>query len=230
MEYGLILFLIILAWGIWAAVRRKSKQARMYALKKETDEMKTAVPSEIQHVEPIRRDEALEVDDAVADDDMLLVDAGAGEMISLRLCSRRSRMLQWESKEKNDDGMPVHIRLPQESTASFRFPESFEAAGRSYASTEQLTAEKCADGTRRDCYGRRVVSLAELFPCFDSYDRQYEDRYYRWWLILEPGRLTRIYHEDDSDRIFVTEDVRMLENNCVQCLKELGYISDTESQ
>ena len=89
MEYGLILFLIILAWGIWAAVRRKSKQARMYALKKETDEMETATPSEIQHVEPIRRDEALEADAAVADDDMLLVDAGAGEMISLRLCSRR---------------------------------------------------------------------------------------------------------------------------------------------
>jgi predicted methyltransferase len=35
----------------------------------------------------------------------------------------------------------------------------------------------------RDKYGNYILSKSELYPCFDSSDRMYENRYYRSYMI-----------------------------------------------
>ena len=75
-----------------------------------------------------------------------------------------------------------------------------------------------------DCHGRTVISLSERFPCFDSYDYLYENRHYRWWLIIQPESITRVYAEDGRGKIYVTEDVLDLEPVCVEALKNAGLV------
>ena len=60
--------------------------------------------------------------------------------------------------------------------------------------------------------------------CFDSYDYANETRYYRWFFIKEKGKLTRIYYADERNRIQVTEDVRNLENKCLEKMRKEGWI------
>lgn len=37
----------------------------------------------------------------------------------------------------------------------------------------------------QDCYGMYVLSWAELFPCFDIYDRMSESRFYRRYMVCQ---------------------------------------------
>ncbi len=165
-----------------------------------------------------------EIPDVGLNSDMVLQVLGRGERMDSRLSSRSTLRLQWESREKDAQGQPIRTRTPEEHTRTHVLPLPFSAAGKLYSSTGSLTAKELADGTYLDCHGRRVISLAERFPCFDSYDYATENRYYRWYIIVEPERLTRVYTEDDSLQIYITDDVRDLEDNCVNALKKVGIV------
>ena len=82
------------------------------------------------------------------------------------------------------------------------------AAGKEYACIDELAAESVDDVRYRDKYGREVLYLRERFPCFDSYDYIYEDRFYRSLYICERGRLTTIIADDNQKDICVTEDTQ----------------------
>lgn len=94
----------------------------------------------------------------------------------------------------------------------------FNAAGKTYKNTAQLMAETISEyksewlyGRQmpifRDIHGRRVLHLRELFPCFDVYDRMYENRYYHWHFIEHEGGVTMVYTSDDSDKVIILENI-----------------------
>lgn len=93
----------------------------------------------------------------------------------------------------------------------------FIAAGKPYLTVSQLKAkeEGKLDGVLyrgykvpqyRDVYDRRVLYFRERFPCFDSYDRLYENRYYHWYAIEDSGKVTLVYTEDEKPGAQVHED------------------------
>ena len=87
-------------------------------------------------------------------------------------------------------------------------PPLFVAAGRRYICERQLTALKTeTERVYTDAFGRTVLALRERFPCFDSYDYLYEDRYYRWYFIVHDGALSLVRTQDDRDEYTVTERI-----------------------
>lgn len=94
----------------------------------------------------------------------------------------------------------------------------FTAAGKDYKNPTQLTVEKVGeyeskwiysstDPIYRDIHGRRTLHLRERFPCFDVYDRMYENRYFHWYFIEHAGGVTMVYTADDSSDVKVVEGV-----------------------
>ena len=162
-----------------------------------------------------------------ADTEMALTVTGPGRLVGSALCSRSSSRLMWVSRERDADGSPVRTRVPVQTVSVFD-SRSFSAAGKRYGSTAKLAPPKAVSGVYTDCHGRTVVCMTERFPCFDSYDAMCEDRKYRWWLIIEPERLTRIYAEDGQNKIYVTEDVCELENCVLPALTALGLITEED--
>ena len=115
--------------------------------------------------------------------------------------------LKWVSKELGEDGHPIVERRPQESRGRFSLFGGFTAAGRHYTCLEQLVADEAeTSGLYMDVYGRKVLYTYERFPCFDVYDEMNENRFYRWFHLVEGGKVTVVYYEDNSDIIDVTED------------------------
>ena len=161
-------------------------------------------------------------------EDMVLRTAGRGGRVEYPEggCSSRypGVKVKWASREKDADGLSLAVRFPQERTAVWH-GGAFTAAGRKYENIRELcvriddTATWC-----RDIYGREVLYLAERFPCFDAYDTMYEHRFYRWFFLREGGRLTRVHVIDETDAVYVTEDVADLESGCWEEMKKLGYI------
>lgn len=126
--------------------------------------------------------------------------------------------IQW----KQPDGS---IRKPEETKQILPYPAAFQAGGKVYTSIGQLRAEKLDEYGHicRDVYGREVFAEWERFPCFDSYDYLYENRYYRWFYIRSGDQLTCVYYEDQQDKIEVTEDVRKLPSRCWKAIQELKW-------
>lgn len=120
---------------------------------------------------------------------------------------------------KNPDGS---VRTPEESKRTLPYPGVFWAAGRPYTSIEHLRARKLDDQGHicRDIYGREVFAEWERFPCFDSYDYLYENRYYRWFYIRSGDRLTCVYCEDQRGKVEITEDVKKLPTRCWKAIGE----------
>ena len=174
-------------------------------------------PTEPVQTEPIRGSWA---------GDMVPREAGRGKSIERSggggYMSCGTVRLEWVSRETDADGQPLRTRTPKALTVTV--PEvGFLAAGRPYASRAQLTARKDPHGPwAKDVYGRDVLVLAERFPCFDSSDLLYEDRYFRWYFLCRDDKLTCVYHTDDTPTVTVTEDVHDLENQCWQQMKERG--------
>ena len=91
----------------------------------------------------------------------------------------------------------------------------FIAANGLYVSTNQLMHKQISEykstwvsgnmPVYHDIYGRRVIHMRERFPCFDVYDRMYEDRYFHWYFIEYQGKITVVYTSDD-DQIFKVHD------------------------
>ena len=117
------------------------------------------------------------------------------------------------------------VRIPEEKSRNFRRCEDFIAAGKRYSSWDDLCVSY--DETRhicRDLYEREVFFVCKGFPCFDIFDSMYENRCYRWFFIKENGRLTRVYLADGGEWIQVTEDVRNLEDLCLEQMEEMGWL------
>lgn len=117
--------------------------------------------------------------------------------------------LKWVCPEVDDQGLPAE-RLPEAVKASWPVKHGFFAAGKQYRSLQQLTATEIGKYHYRDIYGRDVIALRELFPCFDSYDYLHENRYYRWFFLRDDQKLTMVYYADTRDTLEVTEDVAQL--------------------
>ena len=99
----------------------------------------------------------------------------------------------------------------------------FIAAGKPYLTTAQLKAKQDGelDGilyrgfkipVYRDTYGRQVLYFRERFPCFDEFDRMYENRYYHWYVIRHKGGVTIVYVEDEKPGVQVCENYRSRAN------------------
>lgn len=125
-------------------------------------------------------------------------------------------------------GPAGQVRTPEERTKETLHPGLFKAAGKTYTSWKGLCAKKGdQEDLYYDVYGREVVYIAELFPCFDSYDYMNENRHYRWFFLKENEKLTRVYYTDTRPTIEITEDVRYVENRCMESLQQLGWIEKT---
>lgn len=117
------------------------------------------------------------------------------------------------------------IRDPEEAKRTFPYPGVFLAGGRPYSSIKQLCAEKLDEDGHicKDVYGREVFARWERFPCFDSYDYLYENRYYRWFYIRSGDKLTGVLYTDERHTIEVTEDVKSLPERCWKAIQELKW-------
>ena len=126
--------------------------------------------------------------------------------------------IRWQSPDGS-------LRTPEESKKTFLYPGVFWAGGRPYASIHQLCAEKLDEEGHacRDVYGREVFAQWERFPCFDSYDYLYENRYYRWFYIRNNDQLTCVYYTDERNKIEVTEDVKKLPQRCWEAIDECKW-------
>lgn len=152
-------------------------------------------------------------------------------VVNRDLCFQRGISLKWvHTAEKGEDGTALE-RIPVEQTSTYTDGKPFRAAGRDYASLEQLTVEKDERSVWcRDIYGREVFCVAERFPCFDSYDFLYDNRCYRWFYIRENGRLTCIYHADGENKITVTEDMGMLGRGSWDSMLREGYVQEKREE
>lgn len=160
---------------------------------------------------------------------MVLTVTGSGPKVDYPNSCYSSSKLLWVSRESSDDGSPLQSRTPSEHSTVFNYAGGFKAAGRSYSALEQLFVEH--DDTKtfcRDCYGREVLYLAERFPCFDSYDYANETRFYRWFFLRQNDRLTRIHYTDETNKIYVTEDVLYLESGLWSQMCRYGYFNAEE--
>ncbi len=156
--------------------------------------------------------------------DMVMEDLGPGEKADYPGWSCGTVRFRWVSREKDERGQPVSVREPEPVTRTMPMGE-FMAADRQYAAPRKLAVQWFdRDGLQwcADIFGRRVLYGAERFPCFDSSDYLYEDRYYRWFFLFEDGRLTRVQYTDGQDAVTVTEDVRDIENRWWKTLQGLA--------
>lgn len=135
-----------------------------------------------------------------------------------------AKCLWWVSEETDGEGQPVYIRESKEKTVKLPATLPFTAAGKQYLNIGQLYGGEITDGITTDVHGRQVLCYRERFPCFDSYDYLHEHRYYRWFILKENGRLTRVYTADESGWIFVTEDVENMERMLTEELKKVGWV------
>ena len=155
----------------------------------------------------------------------------SGSKASYELSMYSTKQIRWVSKQRKENGEPVSVRIPHESSREFSYPGNFTAGGKAYQSWEQLCeAEAGTSGLYQDIYKRYVFYTSELFPCFDSYDYLYENRRYRWFFILGDGKLTRVFYTDEQKHIHVTEDVANVENKCWEALQKLSFWADSFSE
>lgn len=138
--------------------------------------------------------------------------------------------LEWVSRETDAEGRPLRVRTPKEFTLTV--PEvGFIAAGKLYASRNMLTFREVENSPwAKDVYGRDVLVLKERFPCFDSSDFRYEKRYFRWYFLCENGKLTCIYHTDNTPVVTVTEDVLNVESDCWKRMQDLECFTGAEDR
>lgn len=127
-------------------------------------------------------------------------------------------LVRWEG----EDGS---LRKPEGIKRELPYPGKFEAAGKVYRCWQELCREKLDEDGHvcRDIYGREVLAEWERFPCFDSYDYLYENRYYRWFFIREGDALTCVDYTDERNVITVTEDVGSIREICWKTMKELNW-------
>ena len=136
--------------------------------------------------------------------------AGNGETVHYELKSHSTIAVEWVSEETDGNGKPVVVRVPQETTREYSRKQEFTMAGKTYKNIWYFLRRQ-GNEWAEDTYGRKVLCTKEKYPCFDSYDRMYEDRYFRWYFIREGDSVSQLFVADDRDKIYVTEDLRNVE-------------------
>ena len=155
-------------------------------------------------------------------DDMVMQPSGGAGRIIYDSESYLTECLHWVSSHD-----PSQIRVPQEKTRRFRTGEGFTAAGKEYRWLSELRKKRVPDGTYswyQDIYGREVFVVAKLkYFAMDIHDVMHDTRCFRWYFIRDGLKLTRIYHDDESYNIYVTEDVREVEYDVWREMKNHRY-------
>ena len=141
--------------------------------------------------------------------EMVLEAAGPGKRAGYKLASYSTVALRWVSRERGAYGEPLRVREPHESTVKYALAGGFTAAGRRYGELSELFTEH--DKTKTFCRDRCGRDFA------------YENRFYRWLFLRENDRLTRVYHEDETGSVYVTEDVKYLEEPRWREMLRLDY-------
>ncbi len=138
------------------------------------------------------------------------------------------RLIDWISLEKDAEGQPAVCRVPEPQKHTFSAQPGFVTAGLPYPAAKALTAVPVdrENGLFRDMYGRKVLLVKERFPCFDSSDFLYENRYYRWAYFVSKEMLICVYWEDQGRRTEVTEDVRVVPELSWEAMTKAGLIRE----
>ena len=133
--------------------------------------------------------------------------------------SAGSTRIQWVSRETDAEGEPIQER--RQSPAEVKI----------YPDLSKLAVHEEQSGPwALDMYGRTVLALRERFPCFDSSDLLYEHRYFRWFYLFQDGKLTCVYHTDESHTVTVTEDVLDIEDQCWREMQELDCFRERQDR
>lgn len=155
-------------------------------------------------------------------EDMVMQPSGGAGRVTYDRESYLTECLHWVSRQN-----PGQTRMPQEKTLRFRAGAVFTAAGKQYSHLGQLREKRVPDDTFRwyqDIYGREVFAMSKRkYMAMDVYDTMYDNRCCRWYFIREGLKLTRIYHDDESPFVYVTEDVRELEYDLWREMKNHRY-------
>lgn len=163
--------------------------------------------------------------------DMMIRGCGTGDGVRYPGAFYSTEKIRWVSRKRTETGLPAEIRNPQEKNRVYPFARGFTAAGKRYADLGELRAQSGGHPNwYRDIYGREVLCLAKHFPCFDCFDAVHEHRFYRWFFLREANALTRVYFADESEFIYVTEDVENVEDFCWEEMNRLGYFDKTFNQ
>lgn len=139
-----------------------------------------------------------------------------------------SRQIDWVSQETDEQGQPLYERTPEPKIQKYELKKGFFAAGKQYQNVHSLISMPLdkKNNLYRDKYGRNVFVVHERFPCFDSEDYKYENRYYHWYYLVDDGRLTCVYYADQADRVEVTEDVQEVRKLAWKAMEEAGVLQD----
>ena len=145
--------------------------------------------------------------------------------------------LIWNQYPEYGSNTILQSRKPEARFTEYPVGDAFEAAGKVYSAEDMLRSsgqEWVWDhdpsgyhdmaGTFTDAYGRKVCYLSERFPCYDHYDRDYENRFYRYYFLCEDNKLTRIRFADGSKYVAVTEDAASIEYRHWRKLRSLKWI------
>ena len=87
--------------------------------------------------------------------------------------------------------------------------KSFTAAGKTYLFEGQLKMLRIhpTEPIYRDFFGRRVLLIHERYPCFDEFDRMYENRYFHHYYIETDEGFVQVVTADDQDEIRVLKTI-----------------------
>ena len=155
-------------------------------------------------------------------EDMYLRRVGCGEMVRYELKSYSTEKVEWVSMETDENGSPVQVRVPDSHICEYSRKHCFSMAGKTYQDLGHFLRNQ--DGEwGQDIYGRKVLCTKERYPCFDSSDYLYEDRYFRWYFIREGNAVSQLFAADDRDKIYVTEDVQNIEPWAWSRMKATGF-------
>ena len=144
----------------------------------------------------------------------------------------RCRLAEKESKVFVETGRlvfwegPKGTRAPRPVKRDYGCLGLFRAGKLPYLHVKQLLALPMGKGLYRDGYGRRVLAYKERFPCFDSYDRANEKRYYHWAYLVCAGRLICVYFEDENRCVTVTEDVAEVPGEHYEAMRDAGLVTE----
>lgn len=138
------------------------------------------------------------------------------------------RLVQW--MVNGEDGSASLARTPREKIHKCLAAGGFWVADKYYASVKQLTKRTVEEGSLwyQDIYGRDVIEVRERFPCFDSHDFLYENRYYRWFYLIENEMLYCVYYEDQGTYVTVTNDVARISSSVYKIMHLFGQLDETD--
>lgn len=148
-----------------------------------------------------------------------------------------NEILVWKCVSKGEKKADEFFRVPSALHTNYKNGQPFSAAGKKYLSCKQL----CWNGEEEiwyrdpwghhemigkywDVYGRKVLYFSIRFPAYDIYDKEYDDRFDRYYFLCEDEKLTLIHHADGCDGFGVTEDVDELDSTVWKRLKEQKWI------